>query len=267
MKKIVWGLLVTVFAVCLLLSFGNSASFAAEKAKYGGVVKINWATQSKQIGIPLRLRGPAWWFASIALQPLIQRTEKAGVFAPCLAESWELAPDKSSYTFKLRKGVKFHDGTSFNAQAVKWNLDKVRASKRPFLSSVTSFDIIDDNTIRANLKEWNTLLRDDFRHPSCYIISPAAYEKNGEKWADTNPIGTGPFKIKEFKRSIKIVYEKNQDYWEKGKPYIDGVEVLAISDPMTQMASLLAGELHILREVQPEIIKQIQEKLREVQNG
>ena len=184
-------------------------------------------------------------YARMAMQHLVKANpEKPGHYLPLLATSWELAPDLTSYTFKLREGVKFHDGTNFNAQAVKWNFQKVLASPQPYLREVSSIDVLDDYTIRLNLSEWNALIMSDLERETCFIMSPTAYEAQGEEWLDNHPVGTGPWKALDWKRGQHMKWERFDDYWEEGLPYLDGVEFLVIQDPMTAAASLLAGEIH-----------------------
>ena len=84
---------------------------------------------------------------------------------------------------------------------------------------------------------------------SCRIVSPTATEKNGVKWSNTHPVGTGPFKSKAFKRDLYLKYDRFDKYWEKGLPYLDGVEVPIIRDKMTYLAALKAGEVNGLNEI------------------
>jgi len=188
--------------------------------------------------LPLNVRHSDQWYARHSLETLIQGSvEVPGAAAPLLATSWDLAPDKSFYTFHLRKGVKFHDGTDFNAQAVKWNMDKTVAATRPQLSKVTSIEVIDDYTIQFNLSEWDNQVLGEFGSDPALIISPASFEKKGEKWANTNPIGTGAWVKAKTKRNTMISYVKNKDYWEKGFPYLDEVFYYHIPDATTAMAA------------------------------
>ena len=257
MKKISLIALIVVLASGFVASDG--AQLAMAKGKYGGIFKWNWRSPpAVGFGVPLEARGPVGLFGLHSLQPLVRIGEKPGTWEPCLAVSWELAPDKSSYIFQLRKGVKFHDGTDFNAQAVKWNLDRVRASKRPLLKEVKSFDIIDSYSIRANLSAWNAHILYDFADQVCMIISPTAYEKHGAKGLSQNPVGTGPFKVKEVRARQWVKYEKNPDYWDKGLPYLDGIEIHLIPDPMTAKAALLKGELHGLQEAEMIDVKELE---------
>ena len=222
------------------------------KSKYGGTLILNFSQEPSQFGYPLNIRHSDSHYAFWAgLQTLIQlSTEQLGKYDPCLAESWELTPDRSAYIFHLRKGVKFHDGTDFNAQAVKWNLDKILESDSPYLKRISSIDIVDSYTIKCNLTSWDSILIDDFEALSCSIISPTSFEKNGgEAWANTHPVGTGPFKLKEFSQRQYMKLVRNDDYWEEGLPYLDGINILNIADPMTAIASLKRGEVMGIREV------------------
>ncbi|MBW1799408.1 MAG: ABC transporter substrate-binding protein [Deltaproteobacteria bacterium] len=251
MKKCLFVSSIFVLTVALLTGLSAAPAMAAEKAKYGGILKFNHSKPAGIIGNPLKIRGWNHEFIDFILQTLIRPSNtKLGSFEPQLAESWELAPDKSYYTFKLRKDVKFHDGTVFNAQAAKWNLDMWVKSKRPRLDKVTSVDVVDDYTIRCNLSGWDNVTLFDFAKDT-FMVSPTAWKKNGEEWARYNPVGTGAFKLVEFKRKVSLKYEKFKDYWKKGLPYLDGVFITQIPDPMTAIASLKKGEIDAWMGVDP----------------
>ena len=117
----------------------------AEPDKYGGIFRYNYFRPAGQFGDPLNIRHSDHHYGELALQKLVQPDEnQAGALMGVLAESWELADDKSSYTFQLREGVTFHDGTPFNAEAVKWNLERAMGAGRPQFSAVTSVEVIDE---------------------------------------------------------------------------------------------------------------------------
>lgn len=229
---------------------GTQPAIAAEKGKYGGILKINHAKEASSIGFPLNIRHWNHEYTDFCAQFLLKPDPvNIGQREAWLATSWALAPDKSSYTFHLRKGVKFHDGTDFNAQAAKWNLDFWVKAKRPTLDTVTSVEVVDNYTIKCNLSKWDSVLENDFARQT-YMISPTAYEKHDEKWANTHPVGTGPFKLTKFKRKSYLTFDKFKDYWEKkdgdALPYLDGLFVAQIPDPMTAIAALKAREVDAL---------------------
>lgn len=247
MKKPIFLALFCVLAVIVVIVTRSNPSMASQKPKYGGTLTFNMFPPPSVLGNPLKFRGPDHEYIDNTLQTLIRfSNQKKGELEPLLAESWELASDKSYYIFKLRKGIKFHDGTDFNAQAVKWNLDQWVKSPRPRLNKVESIEIIDDYTLKFNLKSWESIFLFDLAKDT-YIISPTAFKKHGEEWADTHPVGTGPFKLKMYQRNTIVSLEKFDDYWKKGLPYLNEIKILMIPDPMTSSASFQTKELDAVR--------------------
>ncbi|MFC1892337.1 ABC transporter substrate-binding protein [Thermodesulfobacteriota bacterium] len=246
-KTILFSLL---FLFIGLFAFNSLAQTAmmGDKDKYGGTLKLVSNKRAGTFGYPPEIRFASGRYAMMPLQGLLG-PGKGGDPVPILATSWELASDNSKYTFKLRKGVKFHDGSDFNAQAVKWNLDNILNSRSPILSGVKSVDVIDDYTVQLNLESWTNLILHDLTGPQCYLISPTSFKKHDKKWAETHPIGTGPFKLKAYKRGLYVKYEKFDGYWEKGLPYLDGFEFNIIVNPMTAYATLKAKEVDVMMDL------------------
>jgi len=247
MKRIFIITLSIILMGSFVFGFYSKAAMAAEKSKYGGILTFNMFPPASILGVPLKLTGPDHEYIDNTLQTLIRPSNKEmGVFEPLLATSWKFAPDKSSCTLKLKKGIKFHDGTDFNAQAVKWNHDQWVAAVRPRLNKVKSIEVIDNYTVRYNLKSWDSVFISDLAKDT-YMVSPTAFEKHGEKWADLNPVGTGPFKFKKYKRNTFVSFEKFDGYWKKGFPYLDGIKILSIPDSMTSSASFQRKNLDAVR--------------------
>ncbi|HSW58753.1 MAG TPA: ABC transporter substrate-binding protein [Dehalococcoidales bacterium] len=189
-----------------------------------------------------------------------------GTMMPRLATKWEIDSTSAqpSITFFLRKGVKFHDGTDFNAEAVKWNLEFIRegvhAATMVFIRSI---DIIDSHTIKVNFTEWlNTLPATVGRF---WMISPTAFQKNGLEWIRWNMVGTGPFTQVEYRHEVRLVTKKNPNYWDPGLPYLDGVTYLYITDDMTAQAALMAGEGDTLHNRNQKLAKELFDAGFEVQ--
>jgi peptide/nickel transport system substrate-binding protein len=161
---------------------------------------------------------------------------------PKLATSWEVSDDLKTVTFHLRQGVKFHDGSDFNADVAKWNFEQLMAAKVSYsIQGITSIDKIDDYTIRMNLSRYqNTFIASVGNYS---MTSKAAYDSKGKDWVRWNPVGTGPFKFESFQRDVNIKYTKFNDYWQKGRPYLDAVEMVFVADPTTMSNSFLAGEV------------------------
>jgi len=167
-----------------------------------------------------------------------------GDTTPSLAASWDIDMNEPSVTFHLREDVKFHDGTDFNAEAVKWNYDYfIAAMKHP---EWKSFEVIDEYTVKAVFNYWtNDLLRPFESDP---VVSPTAFMNAGDTeeeridWAMNNPVGTGPFMLESFEQDVKMVMVRNPNYWNDDLPYFDKFEIIYISDYTTAKTALLAGE-------------------------
>jgi peptide/nickel transport system substrate-binding protein len=179
---------------------------------------------------------------------------------PFLAESAVEDPIGKTVTFKLRSGVNFQDDTVCDAAAIKWNLDQeVQApNTAPDFVDVSSIDVIDNLTVRVSFSTWDS----SFLREMCWdsaVISPTSYEKNGLDWARVNPCGTGPFKLVSFQRDVSKVFERNDNYWQEGKPYLDSIVINIIADATVQVASLLKGENDILGGMSPTDVKTVKE--------
>ena len=210
--------------------------------KSGGTVRIMTANLPPAFG---NFKEATWQtglthYVFPAIETLVGMT-KEGPAPTKLATGWEVAPDGTSITFELRQGVKFHDGTDFNAEAVKWNLEKI-VPLRKEMQIIESIDVIDTYTARLNLSEYsNTLLNNLAFYCGC-MISPASYEGRDAEYIATHLIGTGPFMVESFAQDTKVVFKKFGGYWDKGKPYLDGMEICLVSDPNTARNALLTGQ-------------------------
>jgi peptide/nickel transport system substrate-binding protein len=190
--------------------------------------------------------------SKIAIEPLV-RLDAAGKLVPWLVESLTSDPAALTYTMTLKKGIKFHDGTDFNAAAAKWNIELTGASpsNKPDFINMKSLDIIDNYTIQFKLNTWDSTFPQTFVRAPGHMISPTAYQLNGADWCKGHPVGTGPFKFVSWQRDVKAVYERNPDYWIPGKPYLDGIETYVIPDPTVEEASLIKGDIDIYAQTPP----------------
>ncbi|MFT4190508.1 MAG: glutathione ABC transporter substrate-binding protein GsiB, partial [Comamonas sp.] len=164
-----------------------------------------------------------------------------------LAESYTVSKDGLVYTFKLRSGVKFHDGTAFNAAAAKTNLDRVmdpanRLLRANQFNRVAKVEALDPLTLRITLKEPFGPFINTLAHASAAIISPAALAKWGSKDIAFHPVGTGPFEFVEWKQTEAIVGKKFAGYWKPGYPKIDQITWKPVTENNTRAAMLQTGE-------------------------
>lgn len=185
---------------------------------------------------------------------------------PSLAESWEVSPDGLTYTFKLRQGVKFHDGTDFNAEAVKFNIDRQLPPKvddnMPYagftFGTVKNVEVVDDHTVKINLTQMNTaFLANLAMGMAAPMVSPAAIEAGNNSVMD-NPVGTGPYKFVKWNKGENVVLVRNDEYWgEKAK--IKNVIFRIIADNSARVLALNNGEVDMIDGIDATVVDKIKE--------
>jgi peptide/nickel transport system substrate-binding protein len=231
-------------------AISTAGTTTAAQPQPGGIWKVMIKARSNTFGYPPRMTGAARDYAPPFFDRLI-RLGDDGKYKPELALSWDTSRDGKTITFKLRQGVTFHDGTPFNAQAVKSNIDNLIRPEGPIVPGITSVDVVDDYTVKLNLSADNNLILYHFyANPVTYMYSPEAVKKNGADWATTHPVGTGPFMLKDYVPDISLTLVKNPNYWQKGLPYLDGINIMIVTNAMTQMLTLKAGQANAIYSVQ-----------------
>ncbi len=223
-----------------------AASSPTSARQYGGILRVTDTRDGQSLGYPPGMTlANSYRQASPALEPLF-RFDKTGNLTPWLATDYKNDVAAKTITLTLRQGVKFHDGTDFNAQAVKWNLDQSVSKKAAGTENFNAIDVLDDYTVRIILARWDSTSTGYLAQSLGLIISPTAFQKNGEAWATIHPIGTGPFEFVSWDKDVKTLYKKFAGYWQKGKPYVDGIEWLLIADAVTRQSSFQAGESDLM---------------------
>jgi peptide/nickel transport system substrate-binding protein len=239
----------------------GEAAADAEPAAKGGDLVIAFPASSE----PASLDGhidpyqPAWLFNSFVADPLIIQGPD-GEYLPALATEWESNEDGTSWTFTLREDVIFQDGTPFNAEAVKYNIERILAPETQSaqmandLGPVDSVEVLDEYTVQINYAEpWVTVLDVARRMP---IWSPTAAEEYGLAEFDQHLVGAGPFILEEWVPNDRIVFRKWEDYggWnaikmEEGPAYLDSVTVTFIGEDAVLGSVVSTGDAHIAREL------------------
>ncbi|AKQ56564.1 glutathione ABC transporter substrate-binding protein GsiB [Bordetella hinzii] len=165
-----------------------------------------------------------------------------------LATDYSVSEDGLVYTFKLRPGVKFHDGTDFNAEAVKINFDRPanpdnRLSRYIQFSVIDKVEVVDPLTVKITLKKPFSAFLNALAHPAAMMISPAALAKYGKE-IGFHPVGTGPFEFVEWKPAEYLKVKKFAGYWNQGKPKVDSITFRTVTDNNTRAAVVQTGEAH-----------------------
>jgi peptide/nickel transport system substrate-binding protein len=246
LRRNVFVVLASLVAVSLFIIWSSPSGAAETKPQYGGTLRISVPYDGVSIGYPAKMvRAYSNLQAAPALETLF-RTDRTGRLTPWLATGLKEDPTAGRVTLTLRKGVKFHDGTDFNAEAMKWNLEQCMGAKSPGTEKLRSIEVVDASTVRINLSEWDNTATSNLAQSIGFIISPAAYKQNGEEWCAKNPVGTGPFEFVSWQKDVRTVYKKFPGYWQKGKPYLDSIVWAPIADTLTQEISLRKGEWEMM---------------------
>lgn len=165
-----------------------------------------------------------------------------GSIVPALAESWEISEDGLTYTFKLHTNVKFHDGSDFDAEDVKFSLDRARAdestnAQKALFADIASVEVIDPATVKVTLSKPNGSFLFNMAWGDAVIVAPETAADNA-----ANPVGTGPFTFGEWVKGDRVDLARNPDYW--GEPVkLETVTFKFISDPTAAFAAMMAGDL------------------------
>jgi peptide/nickel transport system substrate-binding protein len=180
---------------------------------------------------------------------------------PGLAEKWDISPDGKTYTFFLRKGVKFHDGTEFNAEAVKYNFErmldpKLNSPRKAEISAMDKVTVVDPYTVKVELKAPFAGFLYALTDRAGMMVSPTAAKAAGLDFLN-NPVGTGPFKFKERVKGDSIVLVKNENYWQQGLPKVAGVTYKIVTDENVKLVNLQSGQLDIIDSVPAKQVPQL----------
>lgn len=272
-------------SLCLVVGCDSSKSLPEanrwqnDVPRYGGTLLIGTESRSDMLD-PHIARG--WVTYRVLFQIyeqlvkpeyIIEKGKTKVSVAPCLAKSWKVSPDGKIFTFYLRDDVRFHDGTFFDAQAVKTNVERVFDRDSPYFNSKAAeiacylwkdlelVEVVDRLTVRFKFTQ------PFFEFPSVLvqgglgsagIISPTALEKWGNERIGEHPVGTGPFKLVEISEK-KVVLIQNQEYWGT-QPYLNKVVFWSIPEPAARVNALQAGDVDMIFAPSPRSIKDLEEE-------
>ncbi|HTR83059.1 MAG TPA: ABC transporter substrate-binding protein [Reyranella sp.] len=190
--------------------------------------------------------------AAASIFDTLTTLDDKGEVQPKLALSWSHSDDFKTWTFKLRPGVKFHDGTPFNAQAVKENFDRQKDPANKcrcafYIAGVISVEAPDELTLVYNLKDPSVNFPSLVSYPSqnSAVHSPTAWKAKGDDY-NRNPVGTGPYVLKSWTAGDRMVVERNPNYWDKDKIHLDRIVLRPLPDSQSRFASLKSGETDLV---------------------
>lgn len=219
----------------------------------GGTLVFGRGGDSTSLDPAATTEGEAFKVTVNLFETLINFGPQDTEIEPGLATEWKQSTDGLTHTLKLRQGVKFHDGTDFNADAVVYNIERWMAGNAEqfyyynsqFGDKIKEVKALDEYTVEFTLNQVIAPFYKNLAMSPFGIASPAAIEKFGDKFNE-NPVGTGPFVFKEWKRNDRITIVKNENYWQEGLPKLDSVIFRSIPENSARLNALSAGEVDLI---------------------
>ncbi len=220
-----------------------------ETPRPGGILKVGLQSDPTALD-PQKQNLTAIWHVIEHIYNGLTRVKPDLSIEGALAESWDVSEDGLTYTFHLRPGVLFHDGTPLKASDVKFTFDRwvdpeTASTSAAELAAVANIETPDDATVVMTLNAPDASLLATLAGGSAVIYSQAFVEANNNDVSQV-AMGTGPFKFVEYVPNTRVVLEKNPDYWEEGLPYLDGIEMTIASDDTARTAAVVTGTVDFI---------------------
>jgi peptide/nickel transport system substrate-binding protein len=230
----------------------GGAPFAQAQIKPGGTIIEAMATEPTNLNTLKMARRPEYTILHLMFEPLFVVNKKLEI-EPLLVDSYKTSADGLVWTFVIKKGIKFHDGTPLNAEAVKFCLEKDQGgSQGTRISAIKEIKVVDDMTVEVTLKNPYPVFLNALSNPSIVMFSPTAYNKAPQDWGSKVLVGTGPFMFVEWKSGDRVIMKKNPDYHHgpsfvknKGPAYVDQWIVRFIPEQATLIGELTSGNVDL----------------------
>jgi ABC-type transport system substrate-binding protein len=232
------------------LLFTSNFLWAAEVPRHGGKLTLGIRNDANGLNPFVRTTSTNFYIRGLVYEPLLDN-DKNGNQVPCLAESWTISPDGKTYTFRLRRGVLFHNGKELTAEDVKFSVEypldpKNAASGFSMMQHVEGARVKDKHTVEIVLKRPDVAFLDLISSVRPFPIVPQGSVPDGKRDLPAFPPGTGPFMFKDYKPAREIVFLKHKNYWQKGLPYLDEVVLKPVLEDTVRFTSLRAGDLDMI---------------------
>lgn len=246
------SLRLSLLVVCGVLTLLVASLLPALAQTRGGTLRVGQARSPVSLDPALGISLHEFHILYSIYDGLVGYDENLAL-KPALAESWQRS-DSRTYVFKLRKGVKFHDGTDFDAAAVKWNVERIldpatKARVRD-LDVIEAVEVVDSHTVRLRLKTPTGLLPAFLAERGGLMVSPSAAKRLGPDFG-RSPVGTGPYKFVEWMTDDHITLDRFDPYWDKAAAHLDRVIYRIIPDESVLVINLRGGQVDYVADVPP----------------
>ncbi|MGB3898724.1 MAG: ABC transporter substrate-binding protein [Mesorhizobium sp.] len=283
----------TAAAAALALGLSAASASAQEvdpNAKPGGDIVITYKDDVATLDPAIGYDWQNWSMIKSLFDGLMDYKPGTTELVPDLAESYEISPDGKTFTFKLRPGVKFHNGREMTAEDVKYSIDRVvnpvtQSPGQGFFASIKGYEeaaagkadglsgitVVDPSTIRFELTRPDATFLHVMAINFSHVVPKEEVEKYGADFGK-HPVGTGAFKLGEWTLGQRVVFEKNPDYWHKGLPYLDKITFEIGQEPIVALLRLQKGEIDVPGDGIPpakfqEVMNDPAQKARVVEGG
>lgn len=241
-----------LFISALILIVGVYGMGEASEAKKGGTIVEALGTEPTNLDPFKARRRPELTVLPMILEPLFVINPGLEV-EPLLVESWKVSNDGITWTLDLKRGIEFHDKTPFNAEAVKFSLERhMKGTIAGLLKAIKQVDVVDENTVSIKLHKPYPLLLTSLASFNVSMVSPTAVEKAAGEWGSKVIVGTGPFKFNQWISGDRVILERNEDYrhgpsfvTNRGPAHADKWVIRFIPEPATLIAELTAGNVDL----------------------
>lgn len=256
-RAMIWLLAALLIGVPVLTG-GTSTRAAQETPQYGGTLTIASVPLVTDIDVNARNVGTLNEQAQYFYETLVDR-DGSGQIVPLLAREFTVSEDGLVHTLSLQPDVTFHDGTPFDAEAVKWNLDRKIELEQPLwdLIPFESVEVVDPLTVRITLTRPSPGMYGVLASKTWSMYSPSFAQEVGDEGLKGQASGTGPFKVESFVPNESLNLTKNDAYWQEGLPYLDGVVFQAVPDINARAIQLEAGDVDMAMDLSIQDIERL----------
>ncbi|WP_219414929.1 ABC transporter substrate-binding protein [Pseudonocardia nigra] len=251
---------VPTLVLALVLAIVCAGCAGSSAAATPGVLKVAWPSNPSSLDPQRGNAGSDHGVLFTLYDTLISFTPETLEPAPGLAESWDQS-DPNVLVLHLRHGVTFHDGTPFDAEAVKYNIERAQGEKSNIqadVQAIASVDVVDEYTVRLDLAEPDSSLLLTLADRAGMMISPTAAEEHGDAF-ERNPVGAGPWQFVEWQNGARVRVERFPGYWQEGLPHLDGINFTIMTDDSTAVNALRSGQQDFAFDPPPQDIGNLEE--------
>jgi len=244
----------------LAIASSNLSIAATDQPKYGGTLTFASHRDISTMNPLVRTSSHNKWIRRLMFEPLLEVDER-GKIQPYLAESWDISSDGKTYTFRLRSGVKFHNGQEMTSEDVKFAMDytlnpKNGASGRSRLGQVDRVEAPDKYTLKVYLKMQTPVFIASVTSIQSFSVVPKGSLAEGKRRPAAFPPGTGPFKFVEWQANQRLVVARNENYW-RAKPFLERVIFRPIPDSTIRLVALRSGDVDLVVRVPGQWARQL----------